>query len=111
MDTLLEDTFAKLPNTHVFLSTIIGLPRINNCYYWPDGEINQLELGLQFNSFLPGLVSKYQAQSKKITLVDMLNQTGVGKGSSNTCPCHVHPTDEGYKLMGGAFYESLVASL
>jgi hypothetical protein len=111
MDKLLADTFSKLPNVHIFLSTIVGLPRINNCYYWPDGEINEQGLGLEFNSFLPGLVAKYQAQSKKITLVDMLNQSGVGKNSSNTCPCHVHPDDHGYYLMGRVFYESLVKNL
>ena len=113
MDRLLADMFTRLPHAMLFLSTIIGLPKRNDCYYWPDGEINQQALGITFNSMLPAIVKKYQSppHSRQVYLVDMLNSTQVGVQGKDTCPCHIHPTDHGYDLMAQVFFESMQRKL
>ena len=111
MDVLLAKIFEQLPHTQLFLSTITGLPTVNLCYYWPNGETDQRSLGLAYNAYLPALVEKYSARGFAVTLVDMLNQTGVGREGQDACPCHIHPDDDGYAKMATAWFDSLRAHL
>jgi hypothetical protein len=109
MDVLLGVIFARTPHTHVFLSSIVGLPEVNTCYYWTQGQTDQRSLGKAFNGLLPGLVEKYLARGDKITLVHMLNDTSVGVDGEDVCPCHIHPTDHGYDKMGQELFKSISA--
>eukprot|EP00462_Mataza_sp_D1_P013832 CAMPEP_0175161892 /NCGR_PEP_ID=MMETSP0087-20121206/24855_1 /TAXON_ID=136419 /ORGANISM="Unknown Unknown, Strain D1" /LENGTH=249 /DNA_ID=CAMNT_0016450353 /DNA_START=371 /DNA_END=1120 /DNA_ORIENTATION=- len=111
LDILLAKIFELLPNTQLFLSQITGLPKVNICYYWPNGETDQEHLGKEYNIFLPGLVKKYKEKGNAIFLVDMLEETHVGKDGRDACPCGIHPNDLGYELMSQAWFKSLRENL
>jgi lysophospholipase L1-like esterase len=107
MDVLLGAVFRALPAVQLFVSTLTGLPRVDACYYFTHGETDQQRMALAFNALLPALLAKWRGKGFAATLVDVYNETHVGDGGADQCPCRIHPNDAGYEKMGAAWASAL----
>jgi lysophospholipase L1-like esterase len=91
---LLASIKQQNPNATVLASTLIQNldTAVNTCIS-------------HFNSHLPGIVSAAQKGGHNVTLVDM--HSAVPRSQLNTTD-GTHPTDAGYAIMAGVWYQGLV---
>jgi len=100
---LLNFTFASLPRVHVFLATIIAMPRY--AFYNQTVQV--------FNSeVIPAAVARFSARGCSIELVPVHAATGICTPSGGDC-CGdlVHPTGAiGYPRMAEAWFTAMNAT-
>jgi len=39
--------------------------------------------------------------------VPLLSKTGIGEGGKDLCPCHYHPTHDGYAVMAKTYFDAI----
>ena len=95
LDKLIDKVVNTYPNAAVLVAEIT--PFLN-----PKREEKRLE----FNSAIPSVVQKYVDDRKRVAVVDM----------GRVMPQHInttdemHPIDEGYRLIAGAYYDAILAA-
>jgi len=103
LNNLISKTFAKLPSTHIFVSSLLAMPKVS---IYP----NAMNV---YNEGIPNLCKEWTAKGFKITSVDTHNQL------SGMCPdqvpnqlcCRlydVHPSEEGYKLLANVWLKAIL---
>lgn len=104
MGTLLNVMFTKLPDVHLFLSTLIGT---HDLY----GGAKHAA----YNAGLKMLAKKYRTSGYNVDLVDMDAESGIGKrcDSENCCDGHlmedIHPNKRGYDRMADVWHRHLTS--
>lgn len=99
MGDLLNTTFTLLPNTRLLLATLIGSSRITY------GGLKHAA----YNTGIKNFVTKYAALGRNIELVDMDQESHIGKycEHKDCCPAGIHPNDIGYAAMAKVWYKHL----
>lgn len=105
MDALINVTLAYAPAATVLVATIIAR-----------GEAEWVQNVTLFNAALPGVVSKWAAAGHNVSLVDMHARSGLctqatppggAPNGTECCADRVHPTQGGYAIMAGVWWEYL----
>ncbi len=99
LDALVGQIFTALPTTHIYLASLIGR-----------GGSAQ-DFMLDYNGYIPGIVSKYQGLGDDITFVDMYNLSGLYYPNTQYFTMgadKLHPNATGYDRMAGVWFDALV---
>ena len=97
MRALLNATYAALPRVHVVLASIIG----STSKY---GGAQHAA----FNALLPAVAASFSAAGHSIEFLDMAQLSGIGSDCNHgCCPVRIHPNDQGYRAMAGAWLPAL----
>ena len=104
MRELLNHTFATLPQTHIFLASILLMQPSQG-----PGKV----CSAGFNELVPAIVDDYSRIGRKITYVPVAEQTGMcappGEAGDGLCAGGgVHPISAGYLRMASAFSLSIL---
>lgn len=104
MSSLLSVTFTRLPEVHVYLSTLIGTAK----NYGGDRHA-------EYNAGLKHLSAVFKAYGHNIDIVDMAVESGIGKTCDSMNCCNgwfmkdIHPNMHGYNRMADVWYNHLTA--
>ena len=102
---LLTTIFGKMPDTHVLLSSIIGMPV--EVHYYPDNPYNLTAQQEAYDNVVPFVAAQFGAD--KVTYVDMREKSKLClPDTDGCCPPLLHPRGKGYAKMADVWYEAVI---
>lgn len=99
MDALIAKLYTLKPTVKLVVSSLVSLEFTTDGYNGTNWQA--------YNASIPGLVSKYQSQGKKIWFADMA-KAGITRADLAD---GVHPNDAGYNKMANGFATALKAAI
>jgi lysophospholipase L1-like esterase len=93
LSNLIDQITNRLPNTQVLVGSISPITTT---------ALKQKQ-GIDFNSYIPGLVSDKVAKGKKVSFVDIYSSL-----TSTDLQDNVHPTTDGYNKVANTWYQAII---
>jgi lysophospholipase L1-like esterase len=110
LQMLIAQLLAAVPNTHIFLASIIAMPA--SCHFYNHGHTANLTSQEEaYNAEVPKVAAHFGGA--KVSFVDMKTQTGLcdmkKSNASGCCPPQLHPDATGYSKMAKVWAAALLA--